>query len=110
MEAAFHPLFNMAVGTCRLDYRRQENRYAATLTLTLCMQKKSTIFSVTCFLLPRAFFIALFRHLTFVGSRACHRTALEFCKLLYSLDPEADPVGVLLLVDFYAIRAQQYKW
>ena len=27
MESAFHPLFNLAVGTCRLDYRRQENRY-----------------------------------------------------------------------------------
>ena len=26
MEAAFHPLFNMAVGTSRLDYKRQENR------------------------------------------------------------------------------------
>ena len=26
MEAAFHPLFNLAVGTCRLDYKRQENR------------------------------------------------------------------------------------
>jgi len=26
MEAALHPLFNLAVGTCRLDYRRQENR------------------------------------------------------------------------------------
>lgn len=25
-EAAFHPLFNLAVGTSRLDYRRQENR------------------------------------------------------------------------------------
>lgn len=28
MESAFHPLFNLAVGTCRLDYKRQENRYA----------------------------------------------------------------------------------
>lgn len=26
MEAAFHPLFNLAVGTCRLDYKIQENR------------------------------------------------------------------------------------
>ena len=32
MEAAFHPLYNMAVGTCRLDYRRQENRYVSTGT------------------------------------------------------------------------------
>ena len=27
MESSFHPLFNLAVGTCRLDYRRQENRF-----------------------------------------------------------------------------------
>jgi hypothetical protein len=26
MESAFHPLFNLAVGTSKLDYRRQENR------------------------------------------------------------------------------------
>lgn len=27
LEYAFHPLFNIATGNCRLDYRRQENRY-----------------------------------------------------------------------------------
>lgn len=26
LEYAFHPLFNIAQGNCRLDYRRQENR------------------------------------------------------------------------------------
>lgn len=26
LECAFHPLFNIAQGNCRLDYRRQENR------------------------------------------------------------------------------------
>jgi hypothetical protein len=30
LECAFHPLFNLAQGTCRLDYRRQENRYLFT--------------------------------------------------------------------------------
>ncbi len=58
----------------------------------------------------RAFFIALFRHLNFVGSRACYNTAWTFCKLLLSLDPDNDPVGILLLIDFYAIKAQQYTW
>ncbi len=33
MEAAFHPLFNLAVGTCKLDYRRQENRYVVLVTI-----------------------------------------------------------------------------
>ena len=45
-----------------------------------------------------------------MGGRACHRTALEFCKLALSLDPEADPLGILLMMDFYAIRAQQHSW
>ncbi len=45
-----------------------------------------------------------------MGSRACYHTALEFCKLLLSLDPEADPAGVLLMLDFYALKAEQYSW
>lgn len=27
LESAFHPLFNVAKGNCRLDYKRQENRF-----------------------------------------------------------------------------------
>ena len=62
------------------------------------------------FLFHSSFFIALFRHLISVGARACYRTSLEFCKLLLSLDPESDPTGVLLMIDFYAIRAAQHAW
>jgi hypothetical protein len=83
LEAAFHPCFNLAAGSCHLDYRRQENR---------------------------ALFIALYRHLHFVGARACYRTALELCKVLLSLDPLEDPLAIVLLVDFYALRARQYEW
>ncbi|XP_076358427.1 LOW QUALITY PROTEIN: nuclear localized protein 1 [Tachypleus tridentatus] len=81
MECCFHPLFNVALGNCRLDYRRAENR---------------------------SFFIALFKHMNFVGQRGCSRTALEFCKVLLGLDPDGDPLGVTLIVDFYAIRSEQY--
>lgn len=83
LEYAFHPLFNLAQGNCRLDYRKQENR---------------------------AFFITLFKHLIFVGGRACYRTALEFCKVLLSLDPEGDPLAVVLALDFYALRSKEYEW
>lgn len=58
----------------------------------------------------RALFIALFKHLTFVGGRACYRTALEFCKLLLSLDPDNDPLAIKLALDFYALRAKEYTW
>ena len=75
-----------------------------------CLQKIfSSSFKID-FHFFRAFFIAIFRHIHYVGARACHRTALEFCKLALSLDPLEDPLGILLLMDFYAIRAQQYSW
>ncbi|KAJ8951267.1 hypothetical protein NQ318_008170 [Aromia moschata] len=83
LEYAFHPLFNVAQGNCRLDYRRQENR---------------------------ALYITIIKHLMFVGGKACYRTSLEFCKLLLSFDPDGDPVAVKLAVDFYALRAREYQW
>lgn len=46
----------------------------------------------------------------FVGGRACYRTALEFCKLLLSLDPDGDPLAIKLAIDFYAIRAKEFTW
>ncbi|KAL0280406.1 UNVERIFIED_CONTAM: hypothetical protein PYX00_001701 [Menopon gallinae] len=83
LETAFHPLFNIAKGNCRLDYRRQENR---------------------------ALYVTLFKHLVFVGQRACYRTALEFCKLILSLSPEEDPLAIVLAMDFYALRSREFTW
>ena len=58
----------------------------------------------------RALFITLFKHLTFVGQRACYRTALELCRLLLSLEPDEDPLAVILCIDFYALRSLEYDW
>lgn len=55
-------------------------------------------------------FLAIFKHLVSVGLRGCYRTALEFCKLLYTLDLENDPLAVVLMIDFYAIKANEYSW
>eukprot|EP00826_Nyctotherus_ovalis_P065303 TRINITY_DN9596_c0_g1_i9.p1 TRINITY_DN9596_c0_g1~~TRINITY_DN9596_c0_g1_i9.p1 ORF type:complete len:507 (+),score=94.68 TRINITY_DN9596_c0_g1_i9:612-2132(+) len=52
---------------------------------------------------------ALFRYIDILGRRGCSRTALEYCKLVLSLCPENDPYGILLILDFYAIRASEYK-
>ncbi|XP_014661903.1 PREDICTED: transcription factor 25-like [Priapulus caudatus] len=82
-ENAFHPVFNITQGNCRLDYRRPENR---------------------------SFYIAIFKHILFVGQRGCYRTALEFCKLLLSLDPDGDPLCVLLMIDYYAVKSEQYEY
>lgn len=39
-----------------------------------------------------------------------NRTSLELCKLLLSFEPEEDPVAVVLMIDFYAIRSKEYEW
>lgn len=79
-ECAFHSMFSVTSGNCRLDYRRQENR---------------------------GFFIVLFKHAQFLAARACPRTALELSKLILSLDPENDPLAIILIIDFYALRSKQ---
>lgn len=82
-ESAFHSMFSLTNGNCRMDYRRQENR---------------------------GFFIVLFKHAQFLAARACPRTALELSKLILSLDPENDPLAIILLIDFYALRSKQYDF
>ncbi|XP_069030719.1 ribosome quality control complex subunit TCF25 isoform X1 [Embiotoca jacksoni] len=80
-ECAFHPLFSLTSGTSRLDYLRPENR---------------------------AFYLALYKHMMFLEKRGCPRTALEFCRLILSLDPDSDPLCMLLLVDFLTLRSREY--
>uniref|UniRef100_A0A8I3MZ38 Transcription factor 25 n=1 Tax=Canis lupus familiaris TaxID=9615 RepID=A0A8I3MZ38_CANLF len=83
MECAFHPLFSLTSGTCRLDYRRPENR---------------------------SFYLALYKQMSFLEKRGCPRTALEFCKLILSLEPDEDPLCMLLLIDHLALRARNYEY
>lgn len=83
LERSFHTLFSLTSGYSRLDYRRAENR---------------------------SYFIALFRQIIFVGQKGCYRTALELCKLLLNLDPDEDPLGVLLMIDFYALQSEQFSF
>ncbi|GAB1598010.1 transcription factor 25-like [Argonauta hians] len=82
-EMSFHPLFSLTKGNCQLDFRRQENR---------------------------AFYTALFKHIYYLSSKGCNRTALEYCKLLLSLDPHNDPLCVLLFIDYYALRAEEFSF
>lgn len=83
LESCFHSMFSMTAGNCRLDYRRQENR---------------------------SLFIVLFKHSQYLEGRACSRTALELAKLILSFDPENDPLAMILLLDYYALRSKQYEW
>ncbi|KAI1307678.1 Transcription factor 25 [Mortierella claussenii] len=82
-EKSFHSLFNIASGSVRLNFMEVENR---------------------------SFFLAIHRHIQFLGRRGCWRTAFEFNKLLLSLDPTHDELGSLLSIDFYALKAQEYAY
>ncbi|KAI9481329.1 MAG: transcriptional repressor TCF25-domain-containing protein [Benjaminiella poitrasii] len=82
-ERAFHPQFSLSTGATRLSYKRSENR---------------------------SFFLAVFRHIQFLTRRGCWRTAFEFSKLLFSLDPESDPLATLLTLDYHALSCRDYEY
>jgi hypothetical protein len=42
--------------------------------------------------------------------RGCVRTAFEFARLLYSLDPWNDPYGALLHLDYLALKTGMVQW
>ncbi|XP_034658743.1 transcription factor 25 isoform X1 [Drosophila subobscura] len=83
LESSLHINFSLTSGNCRLDYRRQENR---------------------------SFYIVLFKHAQYLEERACSRTAFEISKLLLSLQPETDPLAMILVIDYYALRSKQFGW
>jgi hypothetical protein len=59
--------------------------------------------------LNKVFGECIVKYIDILGRKGCNRTALEFCKLLLSLDPVNDPFGVLLRFDYYAIRGKEYS-
>lgn len=83
LELSFHPHFQPWNTESRLDYNVEENQ---------CL------------------FLALHRHIQFLGRKGSCRTALEFSKLLLLLAPNTDPLCVLLSIDHYALRAKEYSW
>ncbi|XP_023766007.1 uncharacterized protein LOC111914504 [Lactuca sativa] len=82
LECAWHPLFNPLQATCKLQYKHETNQQL---------------------------FTTLFSHMKNMDRRGCHRSALEICKLLVSLDSD-DPMGALFCIDYFALRAEEYKW
>ncbi|KAI4988998.1 hypothetical protein ZWY2020_036315 [Hordeum vulgare] len=82
LECAWHPLFNPLQGNYQLKYGHDINK---------------------------PFFTALFSHMKNLDRRGCHRSALEACKFLLSLDSD-DPKGALFCIDYFALRSHQHKW
>lgn len=82
LECAWHPMFTPLQGNCQLKYNHETNRQL---------------------------FSTLFTHMKNMDRRGCHRSALEICKLLLSLDSD-DPVGALFCIDYFSLRAEEYTW
>ncbi|WFD18996.1 hypothetical protein MCAP1_001209 [Malassezia caprae] len=57
----------------------------------------------------RAFWLAAHRNIDLFGRRGTWRTALEWCKLVLGLDT-TDPHGMLLWIDFLAVKSKQTEW
>ncbi|XP_010544897.1 PREDICTED: transcription factor 25 [Tarenaya hassleriana] len=82
LECAWHPMFTPFEGNCQLKFSHETNK---------------------------PLFTTLFTHMRSMDRRGCHRSALEVCKLLLSLDSD-NPVGALFCVDYFALRAEEYAW
>ncbi|KAH7320224.1 transcriptional repressor TCF25-domain-containing protein [Stachybotrys elegans] len=73
---------NIEQGTARLDFRRPENR---------------------------EFWLAGYHYIRSLVRKGTYRTALEWAKLIYTLDPK-DPYAMRHLIHFLAVRAHESKW
>ena len=82
-ERAFIGSFTFTSGLHRLDFDYVENR---------------------------PFFLALHRQVSDLQRRGCTRTAFEFARLLYGLDPYSDPHGALFHLDYLAVKANMCGW
>lgn len=58
----------------------------------------------------RQFYLCLFRYIINLGERSMFLTALAYCKLLLSLSPAEDPLGVRYFIDHYAMCSEEYKY
>ncbi|KFA78989.1 hypothetical protein S40288_00585 [Stachybotrys chartarum IBT 40288] len=73
---------NIEAGRARLDFRRPENR---------------------------EFWLAGFHYIRSLIRKGTYRTALEWAKLIYTLDPK-DPYAMRHLIHFLAVKAHESRW
>ncbi|CAH0486974.1 unnamed protein product [Peronospora farinosa] len=83
LELAWADQFDVSKGNCRMDIQTEHNS---------------------------GFYRALFLLMKQVGRRGCMRSAFETSKLLLSLDPQGDPMNVLLAIDYYALTSRQCQF
>ncbi|KRX26408.1 Transcription factor 25 [Trichinella nelsoni] len=54
------------------------------------------------------FFIVLMKQMFFCMRRELYRTALEYAKVIYNLNPEEDPLAVVLIIDYLFLVNKEY--
>jgi len=79
-------------GSNQLSYNYIENR-----SFLICLYKHILYFLVTT------------SHSRYTSRKGCWRTAFEQSKLLLSFDND-DPLGMLLVIDFFAIMSNETAW
>eukprot|EP01113_Clastostelium_recurvatum_P007839 TRINITY_DN1366_c0_g1_i2.p2 TRINITY_DN1366_c0_g1~~TRINITY_DN1366_c0_g1_i2.p2 ORF type:complete len:675 (+),score=200.60 TRINITY_DN1366_c0_g1_i2:2572-4596(+) len=57
----------------------------------------------------KSLFLTLFRYIQILGRRGCPNTALNWCKLLLTLDP-SDPLYVSMIIDYYALKSRSFTY
>ena len=82
LECVWDPMFTTLQGICQLKFSHETNKQL---------------------------FLALFTHMRNIDRHGCHRSALEVCKLLLSLDSD-DPMGAMFCIDYLSLRAEEYAW
>jgi hypothetical protein len=85
-ESAWHPKFDPlasdAASSIRMLYSEPENR---------------------------SIMLGILSYIQEIGRKGCSQTALEWTKMLLALDP-SDPLGLLFLVDHFALRRREHAW
>lgn len=58
----------------------------------------------------RAFYLVIYKHIQFVIRKGAWGSAFEMAKFLLYLDFDTDPIGMLYLIDFLALRCNNYQF
>lgn len=58
----------------------------------------------------RVYFDLMLLHATQIGRRGCSKSAFQLMKFIWAMDPRADPMAIVLRLDYYALCAREYQF
>lgn len=79
------------------------------------MKKNIKLDGLTCqlpyiYFFNRQFYLAIFRYIQALAQRGTIATAANWCKVLWSLSPLEDPLGVRYFIDHYLLLNEEYSY